>query len=186
MIADHHNGNGTAKATRTERALRASEVSYRRLFEAAQDGILLLDVDTGRIDDVNPFLAKLLGFTHDEMIGKTVGELSPFRDIESNKAMLEQLQQHGYVRYEDLPLKTSDGRQVAVEFVSNVYEAGDKNVIQCNVRDITERKRNQEVLRNSAAAHARRHVLRPFVGRKSQLRGLGSNPLPWAETGGHS
>jgi len=154
MSTNHQNGDGTAKATRTERALLASELRYRRLFEAAQDGILILDVETGRIDDINPFLAKLLGFTHDEMVGKTVGELSPFRDIESNKAMLEQLQQHGYVRYEDLPLKTRDGRDIAVEFVSNVYEAGDKNVIQCNVRDITERKRNQEVLRNSAATQS--------------------------------
>jgi PAS domain S-box-containing protein len=53
-------------------------LSYWRLFEAAQDGILILDADTGRINDVNPFLIKLLGFSHDEMVGKTVGELSPF------------------------------------------------------------------------------------------------------------
>jgi len=149
MSTDHQNGNGTATAKQTEQALRASELSYRRLFEAAQDGILILDVDTGRIDDVNPFLAKLLGFTHDEMIGKTVGELSPFKDIESNQAMLERLQKQGYVRYEDLPLKTRDGRHIAVEFVSNVYEAGDKKVIQCNVRDITERNKAEEVLRKS-------------------------------------
>jgi PAS domain S-box-containing protein len=134
--------------TQTEHALRASELSYRRLFEAAKDGILILDVDTGRITDVNPFLSKLLGFTRDEMIGKTVGELSPFKDIESNQAMLERLQEHGYVRYEDLPLETRDGRHIAVEFVCNVYQAGDKNVIQCNVRDITERKRVQEQIRS--------------------------------------
>ena len=78
--------------TRSEQAIRASELSYRRLFEAAKDGILILDVDTGRISDVNPFLVELLGFSHSEMIGKTVGELSPFKDIESNKAMLERLQ----------------------------------------------------------------------------------------------
>ena len=59
----------------TEQALRASELSYRRLFEAAKDGILILDVDTGRINDVNPFLFKLLGFSRGEMVGKTVGEL---------------------------------------------------------------------------------------------------------------
>jgi len=132
--------NGNGNGARTEQALRASELSYRRLFEAAQDGILILDVATGRIDDVNPFLVTLLGFSHDEMVGKTVGELSPFKDIEDNQAMLERLQKNGYVRYEDLPLETRDGRRVAVEFVSNVYEAGDKNVIQCNIRDITERK----------------------------------------------
>ena len=81
------------------------------------------------------------------MIGKTVAELSPFKDIESNQAMLERLQVHGNVRYDDLPLETRDGRHIAVEFVSNVYRAGDKNVIQCNVRDITERKRVQEQIR---------------------------------------
>src|SRR5580704_17128988 len=79
---------------RTELTIQASELSYRRLFEAAKDGILILDVDTGRINDVNPFLFKLLGFSHDEMIGKTVGELSPFKDIESNKVMLERLQKN--------------------------------------------------------------------------------------------
>src|ERR1039458_916856 len=139
------NGNDT----RTQQMLRASETSYRRLFEAAKDGILILDVDTGRINDVNPFLIKLLGFSRSEMVGKTVGELSPFKDIESNKVMLERLQKNGYVRYEDLPLETRDGRHIAVEFVSNVYQAGDRNVIQCNVRDITERKRSEEQLRAS-------------------------------------
>jgi PAS domain S-box-containing protein len=137
--------------TRSEHAIRASELRYRRLFEAAKDGILILDVDTGRISDVNPFLTELLGFSHSEMVGKTVGELSPFKDIESNQAMLEQLQQHGYVRYEDLPLETRDGRRIAVEFVSNVYEAGDKKVIQCNVRDITKRKQAEMVSLRLAA-----------------------------------
>jgi PAS domain S-box-containing protein len=133
--------------TETENALRASELSYRRLFEAAKDGILILDFDTGRITDVNPFLYKLLGFTREDMVGKTVAELSPFKDIESNQAMLKHLQENGYVRYEDLPLETRDGRKIAVEFVSNVYRAGDINVIQCNIRDITERKRTQEQIR---------------------------------------
>jgi PAS domain S-box-containing protein len=130
--------------TQSEHALRASELSYRRLFEAARDGILILDIDTGRITDVNPFLVELLGFAHKDMVGKTVGELSPFKDIESNKVMLERLQKDGYVRYDDLPLETRDGRHIAVEFVSNVYQAGDKKVIQCNIRDITERKQIQE------------------------------------------
>jgi PAS domain S-box-containing protein len=137
--------------SRSEEAIRASELSYRRLFEAAKDGILILDIDTGRINDVNPFLFRLLGFSRDEMMGKTVGELSPFKDIESNKVMLERLQKDGYVRYEDLPLETSDGRRIAVEFVCNVYQAGDKKVIQCNVRDITGRKEAEETKSRLAA-----------------------------------
>jgi PAS domain S-box-containing protein len=134
--------------TQSGQAMRASELTYRRLFEAARDGILILDVDTGRICDVNPFLVELLGFSHAEMVGKTVGELSPFKDIESNKVMLGRLQRDGYVRYEDLPLETRDGRHVAVEFVSNVYQAGDRNVIQCNIRNITERKRAEEKMQD--------------------------------------
>lgn len=129
---------------RRDQALRAPELSYRRLFEAAKDGIVILDFDTGCITDVNPFLVDLLGFSHREMVGKTVGELSPFQDKESNQAMLERLQKYGYARYEDLPLKTMDDRPISVEFVSNVYQAGDRKVIQCHIRDITERKRTQD------------------------------------------
>jgi len=124
-----------------ELALRASELSYRRLFEAAQDGILILDATTGRVQDANPFLTKLLGIPLQEMVGKTVGELSPFKDLVSNQIMLERLQRDGFIRYEDLPLETKDGRRIAVEFVSNVYQAGDETVIQCNIRDITARKK---------------------------------------------
>lgn len=127
-------------------SLHASEISYRRLFEAAQDGILILDAETGRVNDANPYLIKLLGFSHAEMAGKTVGELSPFKDLVSNQAMLQLLQKDGYVRYHDLPLETKDGRSVDVEVVSNVYQVGDKNVIQCIIREITARKRTEVAL----------------------------------------
>ena len=161
MSNEHPNGKMTDNGTRAEQALRASELSYRRLFEAAQDGILILDVDTGRITDANPFLVKLLGFSHAEMVGQTVGELSPFKDIVSNQAMLERLQMDGYVRYEDLPLETKDGRKVAVEFVSNVYQAGDKKVIQCNIRDITTRKKTEQrlALLNTCVSHVNEIVM---------------------------
>ena len=125
-------------------ALRSSEIRYRRLFEAARDGILILDVETGRITDVNPYLIEILGFSKSEMVGKTVGELSPFKDIEPNQVMLDRLKRDGYVRYEDLPLQNKDNRHIAVEFVCNVYQEDTAKVIQCNIRDITERKREED------------------------------------------
>jgi two-component system cell cycle sensor histidine kinase/response regulator CckA len=134
----------------TEQEFRASELRYRRLFETAQDGILILDAATGCITDVNPFLVRLLGYSHAEMVGKSVAELSPFGDLESNQVMLGRLQEFGYVRYEDLPLQTREGHRVAVEFVCNVYRSGEETVIQCNIRDITERK-NQESTRKLLA-----------------------------------
>jgi PAS domain S-box-containing protein len=143
-------------AEKDQQTMHASELSYRRLFEAARDGILILDDETGRINDVNPFLVELLGFSHGEMVGKTVGELSPFKDMESNRVMLERLQKDGYVRYENLPLETRDGSKIAVEFVSNVYQAGDNKVIQCNIRDITARKRAEDEIRRLNAELERR------------------------------
>ena len=147
MSRDHQNAPLPDQAARIDDASRASELIYRRLFEAAKEGILILDIETGRISDVNPFFFKLLGFSHSEMVGKTLGELGPFKDIEPNPVMLERLQKDGYVRYEDFPLETRDGRQIAVEFVSNVYQAGDKKVIQCHIHDITERKRAEDEIR---------------------------------------
>jgi PAS domain S-box-containing protein len=124
--------------------LRASELRYRRLFEGAKDGILILDARTGMIVDVNPFLIELLGFSHKTFLGKKVWELGFFKDIVANEAKFAELQAQEFVRYENLPLETTEGRQIAVEFVSNVYLAGGHKVIQCNIRDITERKRTEE------------------------------------------
>ncbi|MGA3141862.1 MAG: PAS domain S-box protein [Verrucomicrobiota bacterium] len=133
-------------------ALRASEVRYRRLFEAARDGILILDAETGMILDVNPFLIELLGYSREAFLGTKVWELGFFKDIVANQDNFEELQQKGYLRYEDLPLETSDGRRIEVEFVSNVYLVNHQKVIQCNIRDITGRKRMEEKLRQLSRA----------------------------------
>jgi len=120
--------------------LKDSELRYRRLFEAAQDGVLILDARTGMIEDVNPYLIKMLGYSREEFVEKKLWEVGAFKDIEASQDAFEALQENEYIRYEDLPLKTKDGRLVQVEFVSNVYLVDDEKVIQCNIRDITARK----------------------------------------------
>ena len=131
---------------RAEEALRASEIQFRRLFETAKDGILILDADTGEIKDVNPFLSDLLDFPRADLQGKKLWEIGPLQDALLSKASFEDLQSKGYVRYEHLPLETRKGKRIDVEFVSNVYSVNQLKVIQCNIRDITERKRAEEAL----------------------------------------
>jgi PAS domain S-box-containing protein len=128
------------KRINIEKAITDSEIRYRRLFESAKDGILILDHETGVIMDVNPFLIKLLGYSKEELLQKAIWEIGFIKDIFENKSKFLELQQQDYVRYEDLPLKTIKGGQVHVEFVSNVYLENGIKVIQCNIRDITERK----------------------------------------------
>jgi diguanylate cyclase (GGDEF)-like protein/PAS domain S-box-containing protein len=129
--------------------LEASEVRYRRLFETAKDGILLLEADTGRITDVNPFLEDMLGYSHTELIGKALWEIGPVKDITASQDAMQQLQKKEYVRYDNLPLETKAGQHIQVEFVSNVYLVDGWRVIQCNVRDITARKTAEDGLRTA-------------------------------------
>jgi len=129
--------------------LIASETRYRRLFESAKDGVLILDAKTGMIDDVNPFLIDLLGYSHEEFIGKKIWDIGFFKDIFASYENFLELQQKEYIRYEDLKLKTSEGKGINVEFVSNVYLVNNHKVIQCNIRDITERKNAEEDIKNS-------------------------------------
>ncbi len=130
-------------------ALPASELRYRRLFEAARDGILMLDPATRRIIDVNPFLMGFLGYAREEFLGRELFEIGLLKDEAASQAAFRELLTNGRIRYDDLPLETKDGRRVEVEFVSNVYQEGDRKVIQCNIRDITARKNNERLLREA-------------------------------------
>jgi PAS domain S-box-containing protein len=148
----------TVEPVCTQEELRTSEIRYRRLFEAARDGILILNAETLKITDVNPFMTELLGYSHAEFLGKELWEIGLFSDKEVSQAAFRELQETGYLRYEDLPLQTKHGELREVEFVSNVYREDDRQVIQCNIRDITNRKRAQEegrqLLENCQVAHA--------------------------------
>lgn len=139
-----------AKHEQTQVGLTASEVRYRRLFETAQDGILILNAETGRIADVNPFLIDMLGYSKNELLEKRLWEIGAFIDVRKSREAYKELQRNNYIRYEDLPLETKNGQRMEVEFVSNVYLVNDERVIQCNIRDISQRKRLEKTLAYAA------------------------------------
>jgi PAS domain S-box-containing protein len=123
--------------------LRISEIRFRRLFEAAQDGVLLIDPDTRKITDANPFMTQLLGYPHEQLVGKELYEIGLLKDELASQQMFVTLKAIGQVRYEDLPLENQDGGHREVEVVANVYDEDGRPVIQCNIRDITMRKQSE-------------------------------------------
>jgi diguanylate cyclase (GGDEF)-like protein/PAS domain S-box-containing protein len=162
---------------KTAEALEVSEIRYRRLFETAKDGIIILDADSGTIDDINPFLEQMLGYSRDSLAGKKLWQIGPMKDVKACKKAFLELQSVEYIRYENLPLETKDGRLIEVEFVSNVYMIDHKRVIQCNIRDITERRRAE-----SAAKEAREFaesivsaIREPLLVLSTDLRVISAN-----------
>jgi PAS domain S-box-containing protein len=127
--------------------LALSETRYRRLFETAQDGILILDAENGQILDVNPFLIEMLGFSKDSFLGKKLWEIGVFNDEKESKQLFVELQKTGFVRYESLPLETSTGKQISVEFISNTYLVNNIRVAQCNIRNMTEHVQDEKEIR---------------------------------------
>jgi PAS domain S-box-containing protein len=103
---------------REEDKVRVSEIHYRRLFEAAHDGVLFLDPGTRKITDANPFMTKLLGYPQDQLVGKELFEIGLLKDETASQEMFEKLKKKREVRYEDQPLETQAGRQQEVEVVA--------------------------------------------------------------------
>jgi PAS domain S-box-containing protein len=153
-------------------ALRTSEIRYRRLFEAARDGILILDPSTRKITDANPFMTELLGYSHKELLGKELWEIGLLKDEEASRSAFRELQEKHFIRYENLPLQNKAGQRHEVEFVSNLYDEDGRKVIQCNIRDITKRRQAEEALvsaKNQIGRHAL-HLERLVELRTCELR----------------
>lgn len=137
-------------------ALRRSELRYRRLFEAAKDGVLIVDPATRKILDANPFMTELLGYSHEELLGKELFEIGLLEDEEASRSAFGRLQEERILRYDDLPLETKSGERREVEMVSSLHREAEDSIIQCNIRDITARKRDEEALRANEQELAKR------------------------------
>jgi len=136
----------TERKAREDKVL-VSETRYRRLFEAAHDGVLIVDPDTRKIVEANPFMTQLLGYPHDQLVGKELYQIGLLKDEAASQEMVRKLKRTSQVRYEDLPLENQRGQHQEVEVVANLYDESGHPVIQCNIRDITERKRTEEHVR---------------------------------------
>jgi len=142
---------------RLDERVRISEIRYRRLFEAAMDGVLLIDPDTRKILDANPFVTELMGYSRTELMGKELFEIGLLKDEAASRKLFRELEEKGFIRYDDLLLETRRGERRYVEMANNLYKENGEDVMQCNIRDITQRKEAEESLRQNHAklqAHA--------------------------------
>ena len=133
---------------RAEQAIATSEARYRRLFESAKDGILILDSATGLVLDVNPSLVSLLGHSPQWFIGKGIWELGFFKDTVARQENFAALQAEQSLNA-NLAVEVFDGQQISIEFVSNSYLVDEQRIIHCNVRDITASELAKTALRES-------------------------------------
>jgi PAS domain S-box-containing protein len=132
----------------TERK-RAAEARYRRLFESARDGIMIVDEGSGEILDVNPYAEQLFGYNREELVGEKFWEIDAARDTPGVRAALEQTRDQHAVRFCEMSFKTKNGRAIQTEIIGNVYQEEDRRAIQLNIRDLTERRRFEHELQET-------------------------------------
>jgi two-component system, chemotaxis family, CheB/CheR fusion protein len=128
--------------------LEEAEVRYRRLFESAKDGMLVLDAETETITDVNPYMLALTGYPREEFVGKKLFDAAPFAAAGTSITLTAEALKSEVVRH-DMGLIGRNGKQIPVEMVANRYSIGSRQVIQANIRDITGRKRAIDALKES-------------------------------------
>lgn len=162
--------------------LADSEMRYRRLFEAANNGILLINADTQKITDANPFIIELLGGSREEILGKELWEIGLFTNAENCRKAFANLAETQILTRQELSLETKSGKTVEIEFEGNIYTEGVQRVLQCNVRDIGNRK-NAEYLLDQTAQNAAK--LAQIAGKAARLGGwtihLPERTLVWSD-----
>jgi PAS domain S-box-containing protein len=133
--------------TRAEEALRQSEKDYRGLFENAHDAIIILSPDGETVLEVNQRACQIYGFTRTEFIGMSLETIS--QDVERGRLQVKETLEHGsFYNFETVQYR-KDGTQMFLDVNASVVEYKGQLAIQSINRDITERKRAEERLRES-------------------------------------
>lgn len=154
-----------------EKAVRLSETRYRRLFEASQEGLLILDAGTGKIMNANPFMETLLEYEHEELINKNLYEIGLLHDLSMYNTLSQVLQEDHAIHIDDMEIETKKGKHKSVEMVANIYKEDKQMVIQCTVRDITRRK-ELELQKDEFLAVASHELKTPVTSLKAYGQAL--------------
>ncbi len=134
-------GRDTTERHQVETDLIESEARYRRLLEAALEGIMIVGAKDGRVLDANPSLLELLGTTAGEFIGRPLWEIPAFSLVFTDAGAVGKLGQQPSTRCEEMPLKTRDGSILYAEFNSQSTTDEGEPLITCTLRDVSELKR---------------------------------------------
>ncbi|MBC7925454.1 MAG: PAS domain S-box protein [Bryobacteraceae bacterium] len=126
-----------------------AEIRFQRLFETAKDAIVVIEVETEVIEDVNPYMLKLTGFAREDFVSKKLSEAQPFAHLPEASTFVGATEREEIVRFDDIQLRCRDGRGISVELVGNRYKVGSQVVVQANIRDITSRKQAAGALQES-------------------------------------
>ena len=138
------------EAKKIEIALMESEAKYRQLIELAQEGVWALD-NNGRTVFVNPRMAKMLGYSESEMLGKNLVDVleNPDSDLAMHHLEACKLGNQGECEFE---LIQKDGTHMYANIAASSIQDDNGNNIGtlALVADITERKRIEVNLKESS------------------------------------
>jgi PAS domain S-box-containing protein len=157
-----------------ELLLADSEKRFRRLFETANDGILLLEKHEGKITHSNPAIMTMLGYPKDELIGSKLYDVGFPNQLGTIQEIMQTLEKDGIIHYKDVPLQKKTQEVVGTD----IYMVDKASLVQCNIRDITEQKLADKALRESEE----------LLSRSQELAHIGSwkldlirNHLTWSD-----